>query len=129
MFLVSLKQMSTSTCVLTVVGVGAVLAAVAIWYEMDKKKNTKNMNRPRRVTAVAAPLAAREDWWGCDAFRKACVSGEVGGCQQYKTTCATHDNNTRATMAVPGECEQLSKQCADGDYVSCDLHNRSCQYD
>jgi hypothetical protein len=67
--------------------------------------------------------------YGCGSYMRDCVPGDVGGCEQYKQTCASADNSVRMSMARPGECDQFRRQCAQGSYTSCDLYNRGCLYE
>lgn len=80
------------------------------------------------MSARGEPAPAAQPY-GCGSFMKDCVSGEVGGCEQYKQSCASADNSVRMTMARPGECDQFRRQCAMGEYASCDLYNRACLYE
>ena len=84
--------------------------------------------------ATSIPLSsqdppAMQQPYGCGSFMKDCVQGDVGGCQQYKQTCASADNSVRLSMDRPGECDQFRRQCAMGEYASCDLYNRACLYE
>ena len=131
---------STKKTTVIVIGVAAVacLGAAAWMYQskwlkekkfLSKQSNSlktvedKVIERLRSRTGEPRPEAQP---YGCGSFKKDCVPGDVGGCQQYEQSCASDDNSVRMTMNSPGECDQFRRQCAMGEYVSCDLYNRGC---
>lgn len=94
--------------------------------ELNKKRTPKDSAAAYMAMSEPAPSAQP---YGCGSFMKDCIPGEVGGCEQYKQSCASADNSVRMSMARPGECDQFRRQCAMGEYNSCDLYNRACLYE
>ena len=98
----------------------------------DSDKPVDDSKRPKvsasAYMSMSEPVPSSQPY-GCGSFMKDCKPGEVGGCDQYRQSCASADNSVRMSMARPGECDQFRRQCAMGDYTSCDLYNRACLYE
>ena len=93
-----------------------------------EKEESKLKPSASAYMSMSEPVPTAQPY-GCGSFMKDCIPGEVGGCEQYKQSCASADNSVRMTMARPGECDQFRRQCAMGEYASCDLYNRACLHE